>query len=71
MCRVYGSGSSKYVRLCKQTKYQGWQLYFTGDAPLSSSGHVRIAEALNSGKYVLRPPTKDKRPHAPKGFQNR
>jgi len=39
MCRVYGSGDHKYVRLCYRTGRAGQRVYFKGEPPLLPSGH--------------------------------
>ncbi len=39
MCRVYGSGANRYVRLCYRTGRARQRVYFKGEPPLLSSGH--------------------------------
>jgi len=40
MCRIYKSKKGNYIRLCCRLGFRkGAHIYFTGEPPLSSSGH--------------------------------
>ena len=66
MCREYGMGPTRYIRLCStRTGYRGWRL-LVGMAKIP--GGCVPMDVIRSGKYRLLRPIYVRDTHAPKGF---